>query len=373
MAIQNSYTRIDGTINDDLARRDLEMAIHMCVWEDNPIQRMTRVGARPFNRHAEWHIRKLAVPSAVTSNAEAQTFSGASSNQPRMLAAGLHYDYYGYGVSGTDNALPLSYSGSSPLDDQGAIALREFVMQMDVNHLWSTYQIGNGSGTERQEAGLVQWLLYTGAFRKHILDESGDVTTGITVTESGAQVPYWACSHLAVNAQNTAMTAEILNTKLQAPRVAGVKVDQLTFFVSPETKQYVDSLMLRVGDVANYASTLRYERPMDNRLIGNRVDMIQTSWGIVPVVEILGLSGYTQAVAITGSTYDYTAVGNNMILGLRMSEIQQRVLRPYEEIEVGTTGDKTERYYVFEGMVQPGNPAEHFIYLNVDGTDDPTP
>lgn len=374
MAVQTSYDRISGTIDLDLARRDLEAAVHMTVWEDAPIQRLTGVGARPVNRHFEWHVRDLTSPSAVTSKYENNTITASAHNLPKILANALHYDYRAYFATGTDMALPLSYSGRNALEDQGMIASRELVMQTDFNHLWSTYQVGVAATTERQQIGLIQWLLTTGGQR---LLNTGESTPTATCTlgpntGSGA-IPAYALTHAAVNAQGTAMTAEILNSKLQTPRESGLKVSDLTFFVSPAIKVYIDALMMRVVDVNGYTNLLKYERPIDSRMIGNQVNFIQTTWGVVPIIEIKHLAGETQAVALTGSTYDYTVNGSNCILGLKMSDIQQRVLRPYEEMVMARTGDQETRAIVYEGGLQVGNPANHFLYLNVTGADDPTP
>lgn len=363
MTLLASYDRILSGIDENLLRRDLEMAINMVIWEDNPFQRMLPVGKTPISRTFEMHVRNLTSPTAVTSAVEGGAPSSYTTNLPKMLSCGLHYALSeGYGVSGTDMALPLTWSGDNSLADQAAIKLREFVMQTDLNYLWSTFQAGTsdgqGTGTSRRCAGLIQWLATTGAHRN----------AGSTVDITGTTVPSYANSYLH-DFGTTPMTVDALNAALVTPRTNGTRPGNWTLVVPPLVKVFLDGLMVTATlDPTTERLLQQYTRPIDSRRVGQNVDFIQTTWGIIPIMEVKHLSGVTQAINLTGSSYDYTVDGNDLILGLDFSAMSQHVLRPFEMQRLGRDSDAVQEYFVHEGAPNPGHPAKHMVFLNPRGT-----
>jgi hypothetical protein len=265
-------------------------------------------------------------------------------------------------------ALPNIFAPTSQMEYQRMMSAQTFAEQLEINGIWSTFQLGTatdglGTGTDRKQAGLIQWLATLGAHRN----------AGATVDITGTTVPATANSFLH-DFGSTPMTVASLNEAIEPARVAGAPITDWTMLVGTKVKMFIDQLMVRnVVDVSTAASTeqlmTRYTRDMDSKMVGQVVDFIQTSWGTLPFAVLKHFNDtFSQAIDLTGSTYDYTVAGEDVMVGLPMGNLEWRILRPLDELSTNASGDNEQHYFVNEEALVITNPADCQIFLHPRGT-----
>ena len=190
---------------------------------------------------------------------------------------------------------------------------------------------------------------------------------GTTVDITGTTIPSYGNSWLH-NFGSTPMTVDSLNSAILDPRVGGARIGAWSLFCSPSTKVFIDSLMVRASlDVSNERLLQQYTRPIESKIVGQVVDFLQTSWGIIPVVETRHLAAGSQTINLTGSTYDYSVDGDDLLVALDIAKTSQHILRPYETQRLGKTGDNVKEWLVWEGAPNVNHPANHAIFLYPQG------
>lgn len=356
-------------IDVELLQRQVDVFRRLTYWEDNFLHRAIGQGPRPMNRHFEILVDNRTTPTAVSAGIEGGAPSTRVTQQPDFISYALHYAQSEiFGMTGTAKALPTIYSPSSQMEYQRMHAAMKFAEQCEINAWWSTFQRGTatdgmGTGTARRQAGLIQWLATTGAHRN----------AGTTVDITGTTIPAYANSFLH-DFGATPMTVASLTSAVRPSREAGAPLAEWSLYCGTLVKEFIDALLVtQTVDVSTAAATeqslIRYTRSLDAGMIGQVVDLIKTSWGTFPVHVVKHLnSTYSQAIDLTGSTYDYTVNGDNVLIAMPSRRYDWRTLRALDQLELNPgSGDHEQHYFVNEECITIGNPRDSMILLNPRG------
>ena len=359
----SDHDSVETTINEDLFVRDHETPLHFVEWNQAMLQRMLRTGPKLTDRKFSWQADYDEEPTAVAAVAEGVAISsiGAdlSASQPEILANFVHYWAEGFGLSDLQREFTTTYGDS--WDYQEAKKYRKAVKQMDVNLLWSTAQLGGGSGgAAPKTAGLAFWAAHTAGSRA--------VATAATIAT--ATIPVTLCGTGQQQASGAPVTDTVFNAFLQSMKSNNADISRLICMTGLAGKTQASSFLRVYDSGAGTAVPLyQYQRALGEKTAGQVVDWYESDWGVVGfAVNKYMNATYDIQVAVTGTAGDFLMEGEDSYLFFDPTTVVIRPLIPYNTKRMGTVA-LSESAIISAAMgLQVYNPRDLGVICNIDGS-----
>lgn len=356
MAIQTSYDRAFTTPFLELAQRDLDAAISSVSWDETPLHDIFPHGAKPLNRHYEWHIEEVDKPTTTEAHYEAETPPAATSTRPDIFGTIMHYHLESFGVTHSDNRYPTSYGVTNTYDDQRMRAIKRAMWKAELNMHWSAPAAGDAS-TDRTTAGLCYLVSVLGGHRLAGLSSASIM--GFTVDDK-----YF--SWLFNNAASLTYQSFVDNTQDVFDEVGSLSGQVI--LMPSAVKSYLNNLKVtRVVSNSNQIPLEQFTRPLDSLTMGHNIDFIDSPWGVFTLMIDRWLGGQTLDLTslVAGATADFTVDGGNAMFGVSPWLASIDYVAAFEEFELGKTRGARDGFLESEYALAIKNPRPFWCINNV--------